>query len=225
MPVHFHRLPLKVSSNLTEFLFFRVSKTSVARLFQFAVESFAQIRPQHRARSQNQPSRPAQQWIDGKISVRRGSADCLRAIPVSGGGLAIAVPSLAGDRVSIQPALIPQIQRLEFAAARTGDSDGACRYFAVRPGMRSQRDDRPVHFADATAVLEVLIEGAAPKLHRGPIRSPEPHPSSAEPKRDLLAGKVFHVFELVLVKVALSIRNQELVAQAEAEGTHRLGGR
>jgi len=126
---------------------------------------------------------------------------------------------VAGDCVPVGPALIPEIQRLEFSPTRASDRDGCARYFGARPGVCCQRDNWPVYFADASVVFEVLKERPAAELDGGAIGGCDPYPSSAGLDGKLLAGEVLHALELVLMEVAFSLRDEELVARFEAEGT------
>ena len=91
--------------------------------------------------------------------------------------------------------------------------------------MRSQSNDGAVDLSDASVVFEVLKEGAAAELDGGAICWCDPHPSSAEPDGKLLAGKVFHALEFVLVEVAFPFRYRELVTRFETEGARGLGHR
>jgi hypothetical protein len=139
--------------------------------------------------------------------------------------LAVAIPPVTSDCVSIEATLIPEVEGLKLAAARAGDCDCSGRHLGARPGVRSQRNNRAVYFSNASVVFEVLKDCPATEFDGGAVWRAEPHRSSAEPDGELLSGKILHALELVFVKVALSFRYEEVVANLQTEGTRGSGRR
>src|ERR1017187_825580 len=199
---------------------------SLAGPVELVVGSSPAIMPQHGARLENQPPRLAEKRIEGKVRRNRRSVQLLRAVPILSVGIAGVIPPAASDRcrIGIHGALEPQKQRLEITSARARNRNGIGRDFGWPPGRVSVCKDWLVYFCNASGVLEVLKQGAPSDPHRGAIRRPDPNGKPAHPDRNLLPSNLLHAAELALMKVASSLPDQDLIAQAEAKRSGRFNG-